>query len=177
MALSLSNLDHETRRYMLEEIDRDNHNRTLYLSPRLSGVGLRDYPTLLSKAAESHDDAWLASELRSQSRLNTSEQRRKPKGGFTTVAVPITAADTLAEGEFNRFYIRGLCRLALDREISRLVVYRAKSVANPRPESIAKEGTDIDPRALLEDLRTSPGVDTALGLPPGPNSGLSAKLP
>src|SRR6266851_5569734 len=34
-----------------------------------------------------------------------------------------------------------------------------------------------DPKALLTDLRSNPGVDTALGLPPGPNSGLSARLP
>lgn len=30
---------------------------------------------------------------------------------------------------------------------------------------------------MLDDLRTHVGVDTALGLPPGPNSGLSVRLP
>jgi hypothetical protein len=30
---------------------------------------------------------------------------------------------------------------------------------------------------LLDDLRTNVGVDTALGLPAGPNSGLSAMIP
>ncbi len=162
---------------MLEEIDADIGNRRLYESPRLSVAGQRDYPDLLKRAAASYDADWLAAELRRNSRLNTTEQRRKPKGGYTTVNVPITAAETLAEGEFNRFYLRGLCRRAIDNGIPSLVIYRAKPVANPRPESVAKESTNIDPKALLTDLRSNPGVDTALGLPPGPNSGLSARLP
>jgi hypothetical protein len=41
-----------------------------------------------------------------------------------------------------------------------------------------KINTKISAKLLLDDLRnSSQGVDTALGLPPGPNSGLSAKLP
>lgn len=46
-----------------------------------------------------------------------------------------------------------------------------------RSASEAMIGSHIDPHALLEDLRTHQGIDTALGLPPGPNSGLSVKLP
>jgi hypothetical protein len=91
--------------------------------------------------------------------------------------VPATAPETLAEGEFNRFYIRGLCVRALAEGITELVIYRAKQVENPRSESTAKIGLKISAQALLTDLRANPGVDTALGLPPGPNSGLSVKLP
>ncbi len=47
----------------------------------------------------------------------------------------------------------------------------------PRPGSEEKIGTLIDAKAILHDLRTTPGLEPALGLPPGPNSGLSAKLP
>ena len=56
-------------------------------------------------------------------------------------------------------------------------VYRAKTVAEPRPESMAMIGARLGPDALLMDLRANVGVDTALGLPPGPNSGLSGRLP
>jgi hypothetical protein len=38
-------------------------------------------------------------------------------------------------------------------------------------------GRRIDPKALLEDLRKSQGVEPALGIPPGPNSGLTICLP
>jgi hypothetical protein len=44
--------------------------------------------------------------------------------------VPVTAADTLAEGEFNRFYLRGLCRRASAANMAEIEVYRAKEVAN-----------------------------------------------
>lgn len=177
MALQLDNLDERTRRYMLEELDLDVGNGTLYLSPRLSEVGVRDYEALLREAIRTGDDVSLADSLRSHGRMKSTEQRRKPKGGVTTARVPVTAAETLAEGEFNRFYARGLCRRALEDGIRELVVYRAKEVRDPRPESVAMIGQRMDPTALLEDLRAHPGVELALGLPAGPNSGLSVRLP
>jgi len=44
------------------------------------------------------------------------------------------------------------------------------------PESVALVGTTPSAAALLEDLRTHIGMNTALRLPPGPNSGLSVHL-
>lgn len=108
--------------------------------------------------------------------MNATEQRRKPSGGYSTVSVPVTAADTLAEGEFNRFYVRGLCRRNLQDRDGQLVVHRAKTVAQPRPESEALIGTNPDAQRLLSDLRTNIGVEPALGVPKGPNSGLSVKI-
>jgi hypothetical protein len=108
--------------------------------------------------------------------LNATEQRRKPKGGYTTAVVPVAAADTLAEGEFNRFYARGLCRRTQVESDSELKVRRAKEVENPRPQSEALIGSTMDPEKLLLDLRQSIGVEPALGLSPGPNSGLSMKI-
>jgi hypothetical protein len=162
---------------MLEEILHDLANGTLYISPRLNAQGKTVYITLLKDAAENYDDSWLADELRLGGVMNPMEQRRGRNGGYTMVKVPVTAPDTLAEGEFNRFYARGLCRFAIEQGIDALQVYRAKAVSQPRPDSQAKIGTLIDARALLDDLRTHPGMDTALGLPPGPNSGLSVRLP
>ena len=82
----------------------------------------------------------------------------------------------MAEGEFNRFYVRGLCRRAIEDDIHGLIVYRAKAVAVPRPGSEEKIGTSVDPTAILADLRVAIGVEPALGMPPGPNSGLTVKL-
>jgi len=177
MALQLENLDARTRRYMLDELERDVAGGALYISPRLSERGRGDWQALLRAAIQGHDDAFLADSLRSHGRMKTSEQRRKTKGGSTTARVPATARQTLTEGEFNRFYVRGLCRRALEDGVKELVIYRAKRVSSPRPESQAVIGTRIDAAPLLEDLRTHPGVEPALGLPPGPNSGLSARLP
>ncbi len=177
MPLSLAALDESTRQYMLEEIAHDIEQGSLYISPRLSATGRGDYPALLQEAVKHHDDTWLANNLRLNGRINAFEERRKPSGGTTQASVPVTAPDTLAEGEFNRFYMRGLCKRAMAEGTARLVIYRAKQVSSPRPESQAKVGTSVDPQKLLKDLREHIGVDTALGLPSGPNSGLSAKLP
>lgn len=57
-----------------------------------------------------------------------------------------------------------------------LIVYRAKNVTNSRPESQMKIGQTFNPHQLLKDLRENIGTDTALGLPAGPNSGLSVQL-
>jgi len=177
MPLKLENLDAQTRNHMTAEIKADIATTKLYLSNRLSGRGRADYPQLLKQAAEGRDDSWLANEVRSNGRLNEMEERRKPKGGTTMARVPVTAPETLAEGEFNRFYIRGLCVRAMAASVPELIIYRAKAVENPRPESVAKIGQKISAQALLSDLRTNIGVDTALGLPAGPNSGLSVRLP
>ncbi len=177
VALNLMNLDQRTRELMLSEIDMDVAAGTLYIGSYLSPTGQADYEALLREAVSSGDDSTLAADLRVAGRMAATTQRRKPKGGYTTAKVPVTAPAMLAEGEFNRFYLRGLSRRAIEDGIDALTVYRAKAVERPRADSEAKLGTSIAPAALLADLRASPGVDTALGLPAGPNSGLSARLP
>ncbi|WP_373530485.1 hypothetical protein [Nostoc sp.] len=169
------NLDERTRPFIRSEVELDITNSKLYISKRLSEIGGKDYVNLLKEAITSYDEAWFAQQLSLNGRINLTEQRKK-QGGYTTVKIPETAAETLAEGEFNRFYIRGLCLRALDDGISDLEVYRAKAVMNPRPNSQAKIGTKVKAEKLLEDLRVNLGIDTALGLPNGPNSGLSVKL-
>jgi len=176
MALNLLNLDQAIRQLMLKEIDVDINSGKLYISTRLSLAGAKDYPVLLKEAVKSHDDSWLADQLNKPGKFNTTETRNT-KSGTVTAKVPYNANEVLAEGEFNRFYLRALCVFAQENSISKLVAYRAKQVSNPRPESEAMIGQSIDPAKLIDDLRTKIGVDTALGLPAGPNSGLSAKLP
>lgn len=177
MALYLEHLDERTRRLMLEELQYDLEHNQLYVSPYLSGQGVHDYPNLLRQALESGDDESLAEALRKLRRTERATERRKPTGGFNTVSVPENAPQTIAESEFNRYYIRAVARRALEDRIPHLVIYRAKRVSQPRPESEALIETTIDPAALLEDLRTHPGERPALGVPAGPGSGLSVRLP
>lgn len=176
MALHLVNLDEQTRKFMLDELNQDVQNGRLYISPRLTTQGQQEYSELLREAITAHNDSWLAANLRNRGLIKTEEQRRKPKGGYTIAKVPVTAPDTLAEGEFNRFYSRAVCRRAIESDVQYVEVYRAKDVEKARPESQAKIGTRVDAQELLNDLRTHQGVEPALGLPPGPNSGLSVML-
>lgn len=175
MGLNYMNLDERTRELMLAEIDHDG--QALYSSENLSPVGKTDYPGLLRDAARRGSDDELAREI--QTRLNSHEKPRTNKSGTTTTPrMRKNAHEMLAEGEFNRFYIRALCLRAIEDSIPHLIVYRAKQVRNARSASEAKIGTQVDPNALLQDLRSSAnGLDTALELPPGPNSGLSVRLP
>lgn len=176
-ALNLVDLDHpDTRRFMLEEIEFDINRGALYISKRLSASGVQAYPELLRTAARNGTDSSFASALRAGGCMNSTEEKRKPKGGITIAKVPVTAADTLAEGEFNRFYVRALCRRAIAEGLASVVAYRAKDVEHPRPESEALVGVALPAQQLLQDLRQSDGTDTAFGLPPGPNSGLSVRL-
>lgn len=177
VGLAYANLTPAVRNLMLEEIELAISDGSIYLSPWLSTQGLADWANLLRDAAKSGTDDTLANQLRLNGRINTTAQRRKPKGGFTTYNIPHTAPETMAEGEFNRFYVRGLCRYAIENGITELEVYRAKTVEQPRPGSEEKIGTKVDPKTILEDLRKSPGVEPTLGIPPGPNSGLTLKIP
>jgi hypothetical protein len=174
--MDLINLDGATRRHIIGEIEQDIANGTLYISPRLTQRGRDDYPDLLLDAAENGDVASFAAALRADGRLNDTEMAFR-NGRQHSRRVPVNAPETLAEGEFNRFYARGLCRRAIEEGIEDVIVYRAKAVTSPRPESEAKIGTAVNAALLLEDLRVSTGVEPALGIPPGPNSGLSVRLP
>ena len=176
MALNYENLDASTRSFMLSEVDFDLSHKKLYMSPRLNELGAKNYVSLLKEAIEHHDDAWLAEQLRNRGYMEEHEQRQNQDGDFTTVRVPKTAPDTLSEGEFNRYYVRGLCVRAIDEGIDQVEIYRGKPVSPSRPESEALLGKRVSAEALLNDLRESIGVEPALGLPPGPNSGLTVRM-
>lgn len=178
MALYFENLDDRTRQLMLDEMEYDIAQTQLHISPFLSGQGQRDYSNLLREALRSGNDETLAQNLREHRRILRTLPRRNPKGGYSISATPENAAQVLAESEFNRYYIRALARRAIEDGISELVIYRAKPVSNPRPESEARVETTISPQDLLEDLRSHPGDEPpTLGVPSGPNSGLSVRLP
>jgi hypothetical protein len=178
MALYFENLDDRTRQLMLDEVEYDTSHNQLHISPFLSGQGQRDYAALLREAIQSGNDETLAQKLREHRRILRTLPRRNPKGGYSISATPENAAQVLAESEFNRYYIRALARRAIEDGISELVIYRAKPVANPRPESEARVETTLSAEDLLEDLRAHPGDEPpVLGVPSGPNSGLSVRLP
>lgn len=176
MALQLTNLDDLTREHMLSEVAADITANSLYFGRYLSEGGRIAYPEMLRAATQSGNDESLALELAAPGILMTTAPRRTPSGGVTSAKVRVDAPQMLAEGEFNRFYLRGLCVRVLATKEGRIEVYRARASSKPRPESEAMIGQFLDATTLLADLRTNAGVDTALGLPPGPNSGLSGQI-
>lgn len=176
MPLDLVDLDAETRQQMLVELAQDETSDRVYLSTRLSMDGREQYAGMLREAFTHGDDSSLARAL-SQPGILEAYETAVRRGRAYSKRVPYTAAETMAEGEFNRYYLRALCRSVLAFGGQGLEVYRARPSRSPRPGSEEMIGQRIDAEALLADLREHPGVDTALGLPPGPNSGLSARHP
>lgn len=174
MKFRFENLDNETRELMVSEIESDISNGQLYFSKRFNDNGHKLYPQLLLSAVNSGDEESLGIALK-QNNCFAGTEARNGKNGITYAKIPETANQTLAESEFNRFYLRGLALRAIVSGQS-LIIYRARNSDNPRPQSEMMIGKQISADKLLNDLRNSIGVDTALGLPAGPNSGLSVKL-
>jgi len=176
MGLEYRNLDEKTRQFMLDEIAEDISADKLYKSYNLNQQGKKDYPALIKTAAKNGNDLTLAKEIKS--RLNTHQKPRKLKSGkySNPPVMRKDAHEMLAEGEFNRFYIRAVCLRAIEDGDSQVSVYRAKRVKKPRSDSEQKIGQNINAAKLLQDIRENIGIDTALGLPSGPNSGLSVCL-
>lgn len=175
MSLNFLDLDDNTRQHMALEIQYDKEHTNFYCSNYLSDHGKTSWPSLLEEAVQ-YDDAWLENEIQIRGLLAQFYTKRKPKSTELMQArVPITAAQTLAEGEFSRLYVRGLCSAVLSEGGSVVEAYRARVSTNPRAESEAIIGKQFSAHAVLNDLRSNPGVDSALGVPPGPNSGISLK--
>ncbi len=172
--MNLQNLD-QVREEMVSEINNDIKNEKLYISERLNQRGQMEYPKILLESAKSKNINYFIQSLGIHY-FNTHFIRRKPKGGYSRVVMPKNANASLCEGEFNRFYIRGVCLKAISSGQRYVTAYRARYSNNPRLESLLIEGKQFDAEKLLKDLRMYIGVDTSLGLPPGPNSGMSVKI-
>ena len=114
MSLFYENLDERTRQLMLDEVEYDIAHNQLHISPFLSGQGQWDYPHLLRKAIQKGNDETLVRDLQARRRIVRALPRRKPQGGYVIAATVENAAEVLAESEFNRYYIRGLARRAIE---------------------------------------------------------------
>lgn len=172
---NFENLDGKTRAFMLETISEAEASGNIYYSARFNDEGFKQWVPLLKEAAKEHDEHWLAYQLEANRLMKGFEESMTPSGGYTVKHVPASAAETMGEGQFNRFYILGLCKRARAEGISNLEVYRAKKSTAPRPESETLIGSQFsvdDVEAQL--LKTSDSFKSSLMKP---NSGLSLKLP
>ena len=175
MGLQFKNLDDATRGHMLAEFDMDIATPDgCYLSNYLTAAGQQQWPGHLKDAARTGSDDSLAKALREHHCFKHQVERKKPKGGYSMVAVPLTAADTLAQGQFNLYYMRALA-LRAQTEDKTITVYRARASENPRPGSEEMIGSQLDPDVVLEVLRRTKGIESEIGIPM-PNSGLTIHL-
>lgn len=166
-------LDATTRSYMLAELDSDLATNTLAYSRDFNTNGRGQYPTVIRASLTDGGVDTLAAALL-PAFFNPT---RTDKNGKVTHLNLSDSAAKFAGGEFNRFYLRGVCLRADADGVVELVVYRAKASAVPRPESEAMIDRRLPTGELLADLRANKGFGTYLGVPMGPHSGLSARFP
>lgn len=169
------NLDSETRRFMIEAIEEAEATNNIYKSTRFNSKGNIQWIPLLKEAANNHNEHWLAYQLEANALMRDYENAQTPSGGYTTKHVPHTAAETMAEGQFNRFYILGLCKRAKNEGIPELEIYRAKQSSDPRAESQALIGTKLSIDEIENHLKVT--ADSFRSQLVKPNSGLSVKIP
>jgi hypothetical protein len=169
-------LDDRTRSLMRQEFGDDSASGRVYVGKRLNADGERVYLDALPRAFKEGS----ATDLQAVLEPVPGElwiPAITAKNGRTSTT-PYTAPQTLAEGEFNRYYMRAICIRAIDEGDGQVRVRRAKPVANERSDRLVKvvEGDVLDAKAVLDDIRRHPGEDTPLGMPRGPNSGLSLEF-
>jgi hypothetical protein len=174
MPFEFRNLDGMTRRYMMEEIEAAGKNDNLYFSIRFNSAGIALWPVLLLEAAKSYNEHWLAYQLEIRGLMKGMEGGRTLLSRYTVKHIPDTAAETISEGQFNRYYILGLCRRAVAEGKTNVHVYRAKEVRNPRPGSERLIDSSFNPYELIAQIRPR---QLSLGhILLRPNSGLSIRL-
>jgi hypothetical protein len=176
MPLNLENLEPSTRRYMLEEFEDDLAAGTLYRSPQLSEAGAAHYEEMLRTNLATGTDETFAQALSAfDAVLPPGRWQHSKEVGADNATLAATVL--LAEREFHRFYLRGLCRRALDEGIQTLVIYRARPADPGRAPADGMVGVRIAVHSLLEDLRGTFRSLPPHGLPPCRDPGLSVRLP
>ncbi len=175
MGIHYGNLDKNTRGYMREELEFG----PVYESPRLTEEGLEQWRALLGSAIDGEDDSWLAEQILNLDLMKSRESYTRQGAQRQHNINNGHAAQQLGEGEFNRFYIRGLCRRAHAEDIKTVVVYHGKEARQPQPESETKIGNHVNVVVLLAALRSNDfvSIEDHLAIPGGPNSGLTVRLP
>lgn len=176
MSLDLPHLDDRTRHFMLAELDADVEDESLYLSPQLSEIGLRHYRRLLHISIRHGTEDSFAEALAALGAVRPPSRWQHPKAVGPAEALA-DATYRLAEREFHRFYIRGLCCRAMAQGIDLLVIYRARPADLGRAPTDSMIGLRIDARSLLEDLRGASRSLPPHGLPQCRDPGLSVRFP
>ena len=165
MGLRFENLNEVTRRYMIEEIDHSIGRNELYRYEEFTDDGWEKYPELIRKAAQEGDDDFLGVTLYHNNCFRLDALRES----YTK----------FAELEFNKFYIRALCRRAID-EGKKLQVYRAKEEEESNPELQGNIGKVIELEGLLIELReqeeSGTPLERVIGVDLEPDSGISVRL-
>lgn len=168
------NLDEKTQNTMLKEVAYDMERKALYVSSKLNTRVRAKYPRLLMKSIENANPVELAEQLEAGYLYTPRQLRQRQEHGTPEIGLE---GEALAYSEFNRFYIRAICRRAL-MENAQVRIYCAKTTGTEARQTTIQRaiGKAVSPFAVLVDLRAHIGKNCLLGVIGGINLGLSVEL-
>jgi len=145
----------------------------------LSDAGWAVYLEVMPVALLEHDDAWLWRCLLDQQLwIERVHYERLGQSASARVNIPASAA-TLAVGEFNTAYVRGLAAVLLDHGVETCTVHRAGGAVEPRSECALLEGQAVRVQTIIDGHRASyfppPGRD-GVPAPVGPGCHHSIRM-
>lgn len=169
-------LNPKVRELMAVELAKDLSEDKFIFSAYVDAKKEGEWISLLKKTFLYHDPSWLSQELKKRDVLKRRSLKNLKEGKFTLALVPRSAEETLAQDEFNLYYIKALCVYALSQGIEELEIYSARRIQNHRPKSESLKGKKVSAEDVLRDLRSSLRGESALGLGLY-GSSLSLKIP
>jgi hypothetical protein len=144
----------EIRRLMLEELLWSFEHEKFYFSKYLTEPGHKEYPRMLHQALATGTPDSLEESLSAQGMFREESPRK--------------SIQTFAWDEFNKYYMRALCRWVQDHGGYELTVIRGRHSESSRSSSDALLGQTKEAASFLNGLRHSPKIN-----PFGANSGLT----
>ncbi len=169
MSLKLLDLDKDNvRDLMLEEFEQDVKEDKLVISNLIKPENHDKYVYLLSEAILKGNDASFARTILINGLLEDKISKYDKLGKVAIVKTAKDAHITLAEDEFNKYYMRGVCRAA---------VSQGKSVKVYKQDKIEiQNNTILDPLEVLQDLRNHREISEALKMHVGSDDVLSLQI-
>jgi hypothetical protein len=153
MAMHFEELDAITRRFMLEELEAELTGANPYVSKALAPDGRVTFGQLMRTAIESGDDETLTRALDDPRYWNAIESYTR--NGVTRERLVNTrqAAERLALGEFNTWYVRGFARRLMSEGVAQCQAYRGADPKWEPAECTAHEGQLFSVAAIYRGHR------------------------
>jgi hypothetical protein len=147
----------EIRYLMLEELKLSFDDGQFYYSKQFDELGYREYPRIFLNALASGNPDTLDDALN--------------QPGIFLPNTPRKSAQTFIWDEFNKYYMRALCRWVQEHPEYEAVKVRGRNSVTHRDSSDARIGRKENPKRFLEVPRGTPKIN-----PFGANSGLTLMI-
>lgn len=172
MGMEFEELDEITRRYMLDEFEKEQARGNPYRPKVLSEAGQSVFPNLVREAIQSGNEETLTRSLANSTYWNSTETYIR-NGVTRERRVNVQqAAERLGLTEFSTWYVRGLAKRLIDEGISRCQVYRAAMPKWEPSECSVHEGKIFPVSEIYHGHRArywpEPGNPEAMSIPFSP---------